>query len=226
MYRSGLSCAGIARELEMQDNTVRRILCQEGVITRAKSERDTLICQAYESGVPRSEIAEAWGISMTRVWQIANANGVSHGTVRPKRERDVLRESARQLYRAGVMPKEIASRLGLSISYAQELVSIEPAHRPKVTQEQAFYALRRLLEGWTQEAIGLELGIATNTIHRVKANATKVGLIQAHGRRAVRLHPDVAARNCRAYARVCGDDQADGAPGPAEDSRRAVRSPV
>jgi len=103
MYESGISISDIAKEFAVSQQTVRRVLKEQGkeIIRKVQQVDEAAIANAYTEGQPVPLILSKFHVNYNRLYQILHAHGVELRKVTGK-EADVIRMNrAVELYEAG-----------------------------------------------------------------------------------------------------------------------------
>ena len=171
LCNSGMCIRHIAKELNLSDSPVERVLKENGLKavignkTVVSEEEERQIADAYVQGMKARDIMSRFSIPESLLYKILKAYGIT-----PKKQKN--KEYAPkiiEMYNSGVGRYTIAKEFGVSVGVVAKIIEEAGISRGvyRIDEEAEAKAIEMFNQGYGRRVIERELGISSSRLYRI-----------------------------------------------------------
>ncbi len=171
LCNSGMCIRHIAKELNLSDGPVKRVLKENGLTavngngTAISEEEEKQIADAYARGMKARDIMSRFSIPESLLYKILKAYGIT-----PKKQKN--KEYAPkiiEMYNSGVGRYTIAKEFGVSVGVVAKIIEEAGISRGvyRIDEEAEAKAIKMFNQGYGRRVIERELGISDTRLYRI-----------------------------------------------------------
>ena len=171
LCNSGICIRHIAKELNLSDGPVKRVLKENGLTAvvgnkaTISEEEESQVVDAYAQGTKARDIMSRFSIPESLLYKILKAHGI---TLKKQRNQEYSPKII-EMYNSGMGRYTIAKEFGVSVGVVAKIIEEAGISRGvyRIDEEAEAKAIEMFNQGYGRRVIERELGISSSRIKRI-----------------------------------------------------------